>query len=135
MADVDEEALVDAVRAALAEKPGMGIKPLVKHLTTNGWAVDSRAVRNAIGGGGGRSPAPHARELLPRDRCASHRDRPSASPIASARPGETKDLTRIAHRRTLYLVGPNPKLASILRSSEPNPSFHLLPLVGCDTTS
>jgi len=48
MADVDEEALVDAVRAALAEKPGMGIKPLVKHLTANGWAVDSRAVRNAI---------------------------------------------------------------------------------------
>ena len=48
MADVDEEALVDAVRAALAEKPGMGIKPLVKHLTANGWAVDSRAVRNAM---------------------------------------------------------------------------------------
>ena len=48
MADVDEEALVDAVRAALVDKPGMGIKPLVKHLTANGWTVDSRVVRNAI---------------------------------------------------------------------------------------
>ena len=48
MADVDEEALVDAVRAALVEKPGMGIKPLVKHLTAHGWIVDSRVVRNAI---------------------------------------------------------------------------------------
>ena len=50
MADVvvDEQVLVDAVRAALVEKPGMGIKPLVKHLTANGWTVDSRVVRNAM---------------------------------------------------------------------------------------
>ena len=48
MTDIDEEALVDAVRAALVEKPGLGIKPLVKLLTANGWTVDSRSVRNAI---------------------------------------------------------------------------------------
>eukprot|EP00966_Prymnesium_polylepis_P181046 4193533-Prymnesium_polylepis.1 len=46
--DYDEEALVEAVRAAVAEKPGIGVKPLVKHLSENGWNVDSKAVRGAI---------------------------------------------------------------------------------------
>jgi hypothetical protein len=46
--DYDEEALAEAVRAAVAEKPGIGVKPLVKHLSENGWNVDSKAVRGAI---------------------------------------------------------------------------------------
>ena len=49
MADVDEETLSEAIRAALVEKPGMGVKPLVKHITaTHGWNCDSKAVRDAM---------------------------------------------------------------------------------------
>lgn len=47
--DWEEEDLCDAVRAAFVEKPGIGVKPLVKHIVSaHGWNVDSKAVRDAI---------------------------------------------------------------------------------------
>ena len=103
MADVDEQTLADAVRAGLAEKPGMGVKPLIKHImATHGWAVDSRAVRNAIDANASSKYVPHGRageaaqaraeQSAAAAAAAAAAKKPAAKPTSTAHDQMLKDI-------------------------------------------